>query len=93
MSGDAVGTASGGLMARGRWAGMGQGHSAGGIREANCSVLAAGHHQVFGSHAVGWGSSHGTMRHIPAGTGQQQCKGGGLSDRQSGAAVLLSSSF
>lgn len=71
---------------------MGRGHNAGGIREATRSVLAAGHHRALGSRTVGWGSSRGIMRHIPAGTGlgQQQCKAGGLSGRHR---AVLSSSF
>lgn len=70
---------------------MGRGHNAGGIREATRSVLAAGHHRALGSRTVGWGSSRGTMRHIPAGTGlgQQHCKAGGLSGRHRALILIL----
>lgn len=99
MPGDAVG-AEGLRAGRGSWAGgdgqgWGQGHNAGGICEVTHSMLAAGHHQVFGSRAVGWGSSCGTTRHIPAGIGLglQQCKAGGLSDGHRVVLQFCSSSF
>lgn len=93
MPGDAVGAA--GLRGGGAHGQKEPGRDGAGaqcIREATRSVLAAGHHRALGSRTVGWSSSRGTMRHIPAGTGlgQQLCKAGGLSGRHR---AVLSSSF